>query len=188
MEKDRVIALAKEAGFAAAEVISTNDLKFAHEFRKYCEDNACGNYNRNYGCPPYCGTPQEMEDKVMKYRQAVVFQSKTPVEDVLDNSVTKKIKKKHTQMTMKTMEALREHGLIMDGMPIMAGPCNLCDTCGMPEGKPCIHEQKRFSCLSAYCVDAVALAQTCGMEMKWNGDVVSFFSLYLFDRAEEENQ
>ena len=187
MEEDRVIGLAKEAGFAAAKVISTDDLKFVHEFRKYCEDNACGNYNRNYGCPPYCGTPQEMEDKVMRYRQAVVFQSRTPVENALDDSVTKKIKKKHTQMTLKVMGSLGENGFPMDGMPIMAGPCNLCEKCEMPEGKPCIHEEKRFSCLSAYCIDAVALAQTCGMEMQWSGKLVSFFSLYLFDRMEEEN-
>lgn len=59
-------------------------------------------------------------------------------------------------------------------MFIMCGPCNLCDACNMPEGKPCVQEQNRFSCLSAYCIDAAKMAKHCNMDMQWNGDVVSF--------------
>ena len=182
MREQDLIAAAEEAGFAKAAVMNTEDLEFEHEFRRFCEQNDCGNYGNNYGCPPYCGTPEEMENRVMQYRQAVVFQSRTPVNNIFDDAETKQIKKIHTRMTLRTVEELKRRGLDEDGMFVMCGPCNLCDACNMPEGKPCVQEQNRFSCLSAYCIDAAKMAKHCNMNMQWNGDVVSFFSMYLFDK------
>lgn len=169
--------IGRRAGFAAVEVISTQDLTFNHSFRKFCEQNACGNYGKNYGCPPYCGTPEEMEARVRRYENAVVFQSVTPVKDIFDDGETKAIKKKHTKMTLEAIEKYRAEGIA--GEPIMAGPCSFCETCRMQEGEPCVNEKMRFSCLSAYCIDAGQMAQACGMDMMWGGDSVSFFSLYL---------
>ena len=180
MDRDRMIELGREAGFAAVEVISTEDLVFNHSFRMFCEQNACGNYGKNYGCPPYCGTPEEMEERVRRYEKAVVFQSDTPVEDIYDDNETKVIKKKHTKMTLEVMEKYGEEGIA--GEAVMAGPCNFCEECKMEGGEPCINEKMRFSCLSAYCIDAGQMASTCGMDMVWGGDTVSFFSLFLFQR------
>ena len=182
MREEDLIAVAEDAGFAKAAVMNTEDLEFEHEFRKFCEQNDCGNYGNNYGCPPYCGTPEEMENRVMQYRRAVVFQSRTPVNNIFDDAETKQIKKIHTRMTLRTVEELKRRGLDKDGMFVMCGPCNLCDACNMPEGKPCVQEHNRFSCLSAYCIDAAKMAKHCNMNMQWNGDVVSFFSMYLFDK------
>lgn len=58
MREEDLIAVAEDAGFAKAAVMNTEDLEFEHEFRKFCEQNDCGNYGNNYGCPPYCGTPK----------------------------------------------------------------------------------------------------------------------------------
>lgn len=181
MEKELMQQLALETGFEKAVVIDTNQLDFVHEFRMFCEQNACGNYGTNYGCPPYCGEPGEMEERARKYSHALVLQSKTLVDNIFDDSETKVIKKEHTRKTLELIDKFHEKGFKQEGLPIMAGPCNLCDTCGMPKGKPCPHNQQRFSCLSAYCIDAAKMAETCDMEMIWNGDTVSFFSLYLFD-------
>ena len=71
--------------------MKTKDLKFVPEFRKFCEQNDCGNYGKNYACPPACGTPEEMEEKVRKYENALVFQSRTPVKDIFDDAETKAI-------------------------------------------------------------------------------------------------
>ena len=182
MQEEDLITAAEEAGFAKAAVMNTEDLVFQHEFRRFCQQNDCGNYGSNYGCPPYCGTTEEMESRVMQYRRAVVFQSKTPVSNIFDNEETKQIKKIHTRMTLRTVEELKRRGLDENGMLVMCGPCNLCESCNMPEGKPCVQEQSRFSCLSAYCIDAAKMAKHCNMDMQWNGDVASFFSMYLFDK------
>lgn len=182
MDEMRMLEIAAEEGFENAAIINTEDLVFIHSFRALCEENDCGNYNRNYGCPPYCGTPQEMEDRVRAYRKAIVFQSKNFVNDAMDGAETRPLKKKHIQKTRSAMKHLEQEGLQMNGFPAMCGPCNYCAVCALVEGKPCVHEDMRFSCLSAYCISVNDLAKSCGMEIEWSGNVAYFFSMYVFDK------
>ena len=58
--------LIKEAlsmGFANAAIMDTKDLVFVPEYRQFCEDNLCGNYNLVPACPPACGTVEELPNK-----------------------------------------------------------------------------------------------------------------------------
>ena len=57
MQKEEMESLAREAGFTNTAVIPADQLVFDPSLRKYCEDNLCGNYGKNYSCPPECGTP-----------------------------------------------------------------------------------------------------------------------------------
>ena len=43
---------AKQLGFSAAAVMDTKNLVFKPEYRVFCEENRCGNYDRNPACPP----------------------------------------------------------------------------------------------------------------------------------------
>lgn len=181
--EEKILRLAWESGFSAVSIIDTKDFIFVPEYRRFCEENRCGNYGKNYGCPPVCGTPEEMRDKVLCYKRGLVLQSKRTMKNVFDPVETKRLKKEHTALTLRLIQILEEEGL-GGGHPIMAGPCNLCETCHMAQGRPCPHERQQFSCLSAYCIDAGRMAQKCGMEMSWSGDMVSFFSVYLFDMLE----
>ena len=64
--------LIKEAlsmGFADAAIMDTKDLVFVPEYRQFCEDNLCGNYNLVPACPPACGTVEEMQAKALKYEK-----------------------------------------------------------------------------------------------------------------------
>ena len=71
--------LIKEAlsmGFADAAIMDTNViLVFVPEYRQFCEDNLCGNYNLVPACPPACGTVEEMQAKALKYEKALVLQT-----------------------------------------------------------------------------------------------------------------
>ena len=40
---------AKQLGFSDAAVMDTNKLVFMPEYRVFCEENACGNYDRESG-------------------------------------------------------------------------------------------------------------------------------------------
>lgn len=182
MDREVLRKLSEETGFVKTAVMETADLEFHPEYRAFCEANACGNYDRNYGCPPDCGTPEEMEQKVMAYRKALVFQSQGQVKDIFDGEETKKLKQAHSRMTRQLLRRLSEAGVEMDGFPIMCGPCGYCKTCGKVTGEACMQEEMRASCLSAYCIDASSMAAKCGMDIQWTGDVVSFFSLYVFGR------
>ena len=63
---------AKQLGFSAAAVMDTKNLVFKPEYRVFCEENRCGNYDRNPAGPyrhhscmsAYCVDAQEMADAV----------------------------------------------------------------------------------------------------------------------------
>ena len=42
-----LIQAAKNLGFSDAAIMNTKDLVFKPEYRKFCEENQCGNYNLN---------------------------------------------------------------------------------------------------------------------------------------------
>lgn len=180
MTTEKMIEIAVEEGFADAAVISTKELVFRPEFRMICEDNACGNYGRNYGCPPACGPVEEMRQRMLSFEHALVFQSMTEMEDVFDASATKSVKKNHTALTLKVLKRYEKEGLPLTGLTIMAGPCNFCAQCKLLSGEPCVFPDMRFSCLSAYCIDSNQLAESCHMEFSWNNNIATFFSIYCF--------
>lgn len=177
---EKLLQIAKEKGFSQASVIPTSEFVFVPKYRAYCEENRCGNYGKNYACPPYCGTVEEMHQRTNGYAWALVLKSDHVVKNALDGAETKELKKMHNTLTRELTKRLREENLIEDGLSIMAGPCNFCPVCKMRSGEPCPFETKRFSCLSAYCIDVGHLASSAGMALSWDMNRVSFFSMYLF--------
>lgn len=180
MGTDEIKKLALNAGYVNAAKIETSELVFVEEYRKFCEKNDCGNFGKNYACPPSCGTPQEMKEKVLKYNNAFVFQSQSVVKNLYDNAEVAQVKKAHVKRMRDLLPILKESGLPKKGLSIMCGPCTLCKTCAILENKPCVNPEGQASCVSAYCIDASKMAKSCNMNIEWNGDTVSFFSLYVF--------
>ena len=84
MSDEMLIQWAKEEGFSEAVVILTEKIVFDPSFRPYCEENLCGQYNANYSCPPTCGTPEEMKEKVLAHRKALVLQTVWDIPDYTD--------------------------------------------------------------------------------------------------------
>ena len=56
-----LIKAAKTLGFSNAAVMDTGKLVFKPEYRRFCEENQCGNYDLNPACPPESGTVEEMK-------------------------------------------------------------------------------------------------------------------------------
>ena len=64
MTQEQIIQYAVDEEFAAAAIVNTKDIPFDASFRVYCEENLCGQYGANYSCPPDCGSPEEMKQKI----------------------------------------------------------------------------------------------------------------------------
>ena len=147
---------AKALGFSDAAVINTDKLVFVPEYRVFCEDNLCGNYDKNPACPPESGTVEEMKARALKFEKTLVL--KTMQDGEMDY---KKAKLYHNKLTEQLAEKMKEAGktelLIMS-----AGP------------------YKHNSCMSAYCVDAQKMADAAGM-LCWTSDgMIRYFSQILF--------
>ena len=177
--KKTLLEIAMNYGFSEAALIKTEDIIFNHSFLRYCKENLCGFYGKHYACPPYCGTPEKMEEKVRSFENALVLKTSYEVENAMDDSAMNPLKRIHTQKSLALINEIQKEKPT-PYLGAMAVPCFYCDTCMMPEGKPCRCGDKRFACLSAYCIDVTKLAEICGMEISWDVHSASFFSIYLF--------
>ena len=73
-DKNKIAEQAAKYGFTAVWV-PVSEIPVNSEYLKYCEENRCGNYNANHACPPDCGTPEEMRQKLLSASEALVLQS-----------------------------------------------------------------------------------------------------------------
>ena len=69
MKETEIIELALAEKFHQAEIVNTDKIVFNTAFRPYCEENLCGQYGANYSCPPDCGTPEQMKQRVLAYKK-----------------------------------------------------------------------------------------------------------------------
>ena len=129
-----ILELVSKERFSAARIIDVKNIPFDHTFRKYCEANACGQYGANYSCPPFCGSPAEMEKRIRVHKKALVLQSKWAI-DFRDREAIRTAKSSHNNAMMRIIEEMRQHG--HNGLMCGASCCSLCDPCAASEGKPC---------------------------------------------------
>ena len=179
MEQEKIIAYAVEEGFAAAAVVDTNSIVFDPMFRPYCEENLCGQYNANYSCPPACGSPDAMKQKVLSHRKALVLQTIWEIADYSDNQAIKQAKKEHNAAEIRLVKRLRAEGY--DGFIVGASGCALCSPCAQTLGQPCKFPEYQYSCMSAYCIFVKKLADACGMEYSCGQGLLAFFGMYVYD-------
>lgn len=176
-KEKQILQAAEEIGFDYFKIIGTSNLQFDSSFRRFCEMNYCGNYGKNYSCPPSCGTPEKLREKTEKFDRVLVLQTTTPVKDISDDKETKVIKHCHNQMTWKLIETVSK--ALEDWLPAMAGPCGICSPCEKELGGKCRFPDRKASCLSAYCIKVDALAEYCEIPY-WCEGKVAFFSLLFF--------
>ena len=177
MTDKEILELAEGFGFDKVALIDTADIEFNEAFRKACEENRCGNYGACYSCPPDCGTFDEMKNKVLAHKKALVFQKKVDL-TVAGNS-PKNGKKEHSQMAVQLLDKLSENG-VCGGLRVGASCCDCCAVCAKRTGEPCRFPEKAFSCMSAYCIDCEKLAAKCEMSFGWSKTEVSFYGMYIF--------
>jgi len=180
MTHEKMLSLCEAQEFQSAAIISTRDVVIHREFRAYCEENACGNYNANYGCPPDCGTPEFMEARVRGYSYALVMQTKLEIDDIDDKELVAEVRKEHVRKSRAVFRRLQEDGMELRDRMMLPGKCTFCKVCKKAEGLPCAFPDRKSSCLSAYGIDVTALCEACGMTIDWDGSSISYFSLYLF--------
>lgn len=179
MTEKEMIALAVEEGIAEAAVVDTEEIVFDPMFRPFCKENLCGQYGVNYSCPPDCGTPEEMKQRILAHKRGLVLQTIWQISDYTDKKAIGQAKKSHNAASIRLMRTFRENG--RNGFLVGASGCALCSPCALKNGLPCAYPDLRYSCMSAYCIFVRKLAESCGMEYDCGEGLLAFFGMYVFD-------
>lgn len=138
---------AREAGFRYSAYLDCATIELLEEVRKMCGANTCGQYERNWSCPPGCGSLVALREQVSGFRHGILVQTVGELEDSLDFEGMQEAEQRHKQAFLKLTESLRQTypGLL----PLGTGCCTLCQSCTYPE-QPCRFPKKRISSMEAY--------------------------------------
>jgi len=169
---------ALEKGFNHCAFLKTEQIIFDAGLRKSCESNSCGNYGRNWACPPHCGDIGTCIANAKQYGNAFVVQYIAPLEDSYDFEGMMDAAKQFEHMFNGLAEDFGSS--VRDVYPLGAGGCHQCERCAILDGWPCASPQKAYPSLESHGIYVSDLAEKSGMKYINGKNTVTYFGAILF--------
>ncbi|MCW3490011.1 DUF2284 domain-containing protein [Dethiobacter alkaliphilus] len=161
-------------------VVDVREIVFSEDVRMYCEMNSCGQYGKNWACPPGVGPVSDLKAKVERYDKGLVLQTVHPLSDSFDFEGMMAGQKEHEAILEEvSLLVSQKHG-IYETLLLGAGPCEVCKQCTYTDGKPCRFPEKKRESLEACGIDVVKLAGDCRIPYKHSGNTVAYIGIILF--------
>jgi predicted metal-binding protein len=148
--------------------------------RKYCADNLCGCYGKNYMCPPQAGSIEETKARLGEYNRGILVECSTPLDVKRDIKGLNKTKLDFHRKILKTENYLKENGASRV-LGLIGGNCSLCEPCYSQTGKPCAHPDRARSSLEAQGIDVMDLRRKLGLEAAFHADKITWTGCLLID-------
>lgn len=161
--KGFILDEAKAFGVEGMCAIDPSLIRYSPQFRELCAQNRCGQFGKNWMCPPAVGDFQVLKARVGRYRECIVFQTIHPVSDSKDKALIQEAFRKHNEALKKIrLQLFEQHG-ISDLLALGGGPCRHCETCSATSNEPCRSPEQAVASLESYGIDVGALMATCNM-------------------------
>ena len=177
---DRLANVALSLGAFRASVIPVTDIETDASFRDLCAANVCGNYGRNWMCPPDAGDIHDLMAALKSYSYALVYQTVSELEDSYDFEGMMDAGLRHNRLMVALRQALNGEPLSR-ALHLGAGGCRMCETCAKRTGEACRHPDLAVASLETYGVNVSKLAPAAGMKYINGRDTVTYFGAVLFD-------
>lgn len=168
---------ARQGGVTDAEVITVKSVVTAPWVRLKCQFG-CGGYDHGYCCPPHTPGHEETRKILDAYRRAILFHVEAPA--------TRTREKKLREARRMLLEL--EGEIFRDGyykaFVFLAGPCDLCRTCGKISGDPCYNGFQARPSMEACGMDVFQTARNNGFAietLRSETDTRNVFYLMLVD-------
>lgn len=173
---EELITLLTDSGATHAAVVKTADIVFDRGFRRLCRANSCGQFGKNYMCPPDVGDIDELIAHAKSFDFALVYQTIGALEDSYDFEGMMAAGEAHGKLTMLLQQRIN-NGVLHLG----AGGCRLCSVCGKADGVPCRNPEFATGSLEAYGIDVTALARLAGMRYVNGENTVTYFGVMFYN-------
>lgn len=169
----RVEEFARQLGIETCLEFGSDVLVPEERIRAFCLENKCGNYCRNYMCPPYTGSVEEIRMRLKKFKRGVLLQYAKSVDIRGDREGIIQTKVDFHNKILQIEEFLRERG-INQVWGMIGGSCELCHVCKAGAGEPCPYPDKARTSLEAAAIDVLALLDKLGLDSGFCTDKITW--------------
>ena len=84
MEYKELEKIAKEFGFTYTAPLAVSTMQMRQDVRDMCAQNTCGQYGKNWCCPPGCGDLEACQQTVNQCKDGILVQTVGELEDEMD--------------------------------------------------------------------------------------------------------
>ncbi|KIR03104.1 hypothetical protein P261_01919 [Lachnospiraceae bacterium TWA4] len=145
LEKLKEVALA--CGFSHVGNLDVDTVQVRIEVRDACAVDKCHAYNKNWVCPPACGTLEECESTMRKYKMGLILQTTGELEDSFDIEGMEELQKNHSQNMHDFTDKAKE--LYPNSLVLGDSACRYCKDCTYPDA-PCRFPNRQSPAMEAY--------------------------------------
>ncbi len=171
------LSLISQIGFSEVRQISVKDIEFEPSLLELCKMNSCGNYGRNYSCPPLIGEAEKLINCAKSYKTAVIFQKIYQLNDSFDIEGMENARTDFKKLTHQVNYFCKDN--YSDYLLLAAGGCSECNVCGAVTGEACRFPKKAYPSLEAYAINVSTLSEKCGMKYINGKNTVTYFGAVL---------
>lgn len=140
------IQVALDIGFDVAVPCDVSTLKPMAEVREMCRADKCQAYNKNWTCPPNCGTLAECAEKIQRYQRGILLQTIGHMSKAIDSKCYRETERRHMENFLKLVKEIRK--VYPAALCLGAGGCRVCKKCAYPE--PCRFPEQAYSSMEGY--------------------------------------
>lgn len=167
---------ALECGFTEAYPLDVQKLVSRPDVRAACRQDLCGSYGRNWTCPPYCGTPEECEERMHGYAQGLLLLTVGQLRRAIDSKGYLRTEAEHLEHFRQFSARLRAQ--YPQALCLGAGGCRICPKCAWPE--PCRFPEQACSSMEGYGLFVTQVCRDCGAAYYHGEKTVTYFACALF--------
>ena len=176
LTKETIVQDALDMGFSHAALVDISTLTAREEVREMCAVDKCQGYDRNWSCPPGCGTIPECEAQMHSYDWGILTQVTVDMEDEMDLEAWIDAARDLRDGQLQLNELLREK--YDDILALGGAGCDLCAKCTYPD-EPCRFPEKRMSGMEGYGLVVSEVCRANGLEYYYGSNTVTFSGMFL---------
>lgn len=170
------IEIAKTMGFDAAAPLDPKTLAAREDVRDMCAADKCGAYNKNWTCPPACGTVEECQERMCSFDHGILLQSIGHLTKAIDSKCYRETERRHMQNFYAFAEEIRK--VYPNALCLGAGGCRVCKQCAYPE--PCRFPEKAMSSMEGYGLFVTQVCRDAGVPYYYGERTITYTACVLF--------
>ena len=171
------MTLARENGFTHWGAANLSAFQPLASVRAMCAADRCGQYGKNWACPPGCGSIEQARERIRRYDSGVLVQTTGTLADEFDYEGMQAIARHHK----KCFENFaRQARLLYPGcLPLTAGTCTICVRCTYPD-RPCRFPARQLSSMEAYGLWVSDICVRSGLQYNYGARTMTYTSCVLY--------
>lgn len=170
------IEKAKEKGFDTAATLDPKTLTAWEDVRSMCVADKCGAYNKNWTCPPVCGSLEECQRKMRGFERGILLQSIGHMRKSIDSQCYRETERRHMQNFYDFAEEIRK--AYPNALCLGAGGCRICKKCAYPE--PCRFPEKAMSSMEGYGLFVTQVCRDVGVPYYYGERTITYSACILY--------